>query len=39
MKVIKDTHRENKTPALAKSTNMEIWVVGSPNQLFIKENF
>ena len=37
---LKDTHREktpsNKTPALAKSTNMGIWVVGTTNQLFIR---
>ena len=37
--VFKDTHREkapsNKTPALAKSTNMGIWVVAISNQLFI----
>ena len=26
----------NKTPALAKSINMGIWVVGASNQLFIK---
>ena len=36
----KDTHREkvpsNKTPALTKSTNMGIWVVGTSNQLFIR---
>ena len=36
--VLKDTHREkapsNKTPALTKSTNMGIWVVGTTNQLF-----
>ena len=36
---VKDTHREkapsNKTPALTKSTNMGIWVVGTTNQLFI----
>ena len=32
----KDTHREkapsNKTPALAKCTNMDIWVVGTTYQ-------
>ena len=37
---LKDTHREkapsNKTPALTKSTNMGIWVVGTSNQLFIR---
>ena len=37
---IKDTHREkapsNKTPALRKSTNMEVWAVGTLNQLFIR---
>ena len=36
----KDTHKEkapsNKTPALTKSTNMGIWVVGTTNQLFIR---
>ena len=36
--VLKDTHREkalsNKTPALTKSTNMGIWVVGTTNQHF-----
>ena len=35
---IKDTHWEkapsNETPALTKSTNMGIWVVGTTNQLF-----
>ena len=35
----KDTHREkarsNKTPALAESTNMGIWTVGTSTQLFI----
>ena len=37
---IKDTHREktpsNKTPPLRKSTNMEVWAVGTLNQLFIR---
>ena len=36
----KDTHRKkapsNKTPALTKSTNMGILVVGTSNQLFIR---
>ena len=36
---IKDTHREkepsNKIPMLTKSTNMDICVVSTPNQLFI----
>ena len=35
----KDNHREkapsNETPALTKSTNMGIWVVGTTNQLCI----
>ena len=35
-----DTHREkapsNKTPALTKSKNMGIWVVGISNQLSIR---
>ena len=38
---LKDTHRgkvpSNKTPALTKSRNMGIWVVGTPNQLFIRD--
>ena len=38
--MFKDTHREkapsNKAPALAKSTNMGIWVVRTANQLFIR---
>ena len=37
---LKDTHRgkapSNKTPALWKSTNMGVWVVGTLNQLFIR---
>ena len=37
---VKDTHREKapsiKTPALTKSTNTGIWVVGTTNQLFIR---
>ena len=37
---LKNTHREkapsNETPALTKSTNMGIWVVGTTNQLFIR---
>ena len=43
---LKDTHREKapliETPALTKSTNMGIWVVGTTNQLFVlklKQNF
>ena len=36
----KDTHREkvpsNKTPALTKSMNIGIWVVGTSNQGFIR---
>ena len=38
--MFKDTHREkttsNKTPAQTKGTNMDIWVVGTSNQLFKK---
>ena len=37
---IEDTHREkalpNKTPALTKSMTMDIWVVGTSNQLLIR---
>ena len=38
---IKDTNWEkassNETPGLTKSTNMSIWVVGTANQLFIRD--
>ena len=37
---IKETHREkassNKIPTLLKSMNMDIWVVGTSNHLFIR---
>ena len=40
---VKDTHRENapsnKIPALTKSMNMDIWVVGTTNQLFIRGSY
>ena len=40
---LKDTHREieplNKTPAFTKSMNMDIWVVGTSNQLFIRGSY
>ena len=36
----KDTHRKkvpsNKTPALKKSTNVGIWVVGTSNEVFTR---
>ena len=39
---IKVTHREkapsNKIPALTKSTNMDIWVVGTSSQIFIRRS-
>ena len=39
----KDTHKEkapsNKTPALTKSANMGIWVVGTSNQLFRRRSY
>ena len=35
-RILKDTHKEkapsNKTPALSKSMNMDIWLVGTLNQ-------
>ena len=38
--ILKDTYRErassNKTRTLSKSINMNIWVVGTSNQLFIR---
>ena len=41
--LFKNTHREkapsNKTPALTKSMNMDIWVVGTSNQLFLKGSY
>ena len=40
---LKDTHREkapsNKTPALTKSMNTDIWVVGTSNQLFRRGSY
>ena len=37
---VKDTHKENapsnKTPVLTKSVNIDIWVVGTSNQVFIR---
>ena len=37
---LKDTHREkapcNNTPALTKSMNIDMWVVGTSNQVFIR---
>ena len=40
---IKDTHREkapsNKTPALKKSTNMDVRAVVTLNQLFIRGSY
>ena len=40
--LVKDTHREkapsNKTPALRKSTNMDVWAAGTLNQLFIRDS-
>ena len=38
--LLKDSHKEkepsNKTPALRKIANMDVWAVGSLNQLFIR---
>ena len=38
--VLKDTHREkalsNKTPTLPKSVNIDIWVVDTSNQPFVR---
>ena len=37
---IDDTHREkalsNKTPALMKSMNMDIWVIGTSNKFIVR---
>ena len=42
-KWFKDTHRRkaptNKTPALTKSMNMDIRIVGTLNQLFIRDSY
>ena len=42
VKVFKDTYREkassNQTPTLSKSMNIDTWVVGSSNQLFIRSS-
>ena len=41
--MLKDTHRENpvinKTQALTKSMNMDIWVIGTLNQQFIRGSY
>ena len=39
-KIKNDTEKalSNKTPALSKSTNMGIWVVGRTNQLFVRRS-
>ena len=41
--LLKDTPRENapsiKTLALTKSMNMEIWLAGLSNQIFIKRTY
>ena len=41
--LLKDTHREKapsiKTLALTKSMNMEIWLTGLSNQIFIKRTY
>ena len=38
--LLKDTHRKkapsNKTPMILKGINVNIWVVGTSNQLFIR---
>ena len=40
--MLKDTHREkapsNETPAFTKSRNMGIWIVGTTNQLFMRDS-
>ena len=40
--LLKDTHEENafsnKTPAVMKSMNMDSWVVGISNQLFVRSS-
>ena len=39
-RLFKDTHKEkapsNKTPTIPKIMNVNIWVVGTPNQFFIQ---
>ena len=38
----KDTHKEialsNETSAFTEYTNMDIWVIGTSNQLFIRDS-
>ena len=40
---VKDNHRENtpsnKTQGLTKSLNMDIWEIGTLNQLFIRGSY
>ena len=42
-KIFKDTHREkvpsNKIPAFTKIINIDIWVVGTSNQLYITSSY
>ena len=41
--IIKHTHREkvpwNKTPARIKGMNMDIWLVGTSNQVFLRGSY
>ena len=39
---LNDTQREkapsNKTPALTKNTNIDVWVIDTSNQFFIRDS-
>ena len=43
LEYLKDTHRDNaltnKTQTLVKSVNMNIWVIDTLNQLFIRDSY
>ena len=36
LRIFREKAHSNKIPALAKSMNMDIWAVGTSNQLFIR---
>ena len=43
IKTLRNTQREktpsNKAPALTKNVNMDMWLVGSSNQVFVRGSY
>ena len=39
LRILKEKTTSNKTPAVTKSTNLEIWVVSTSNQFFIRGSY